>query len=142
METNKLDRPDLSPVKLLSDVSDLDIERCLSAVLSKALMQATNVTIVETNRWQRAQKITFEINSLDTPAAVQAVRGFSDADLERVLETGLGQLTSREFTVTVRRRSYSQSYRPARMGLEPIRLSVFIEATNRDGEFDLRRKTA
>ena len=127
---------------LLSTVTDLETETALATALSQRLMEDISVTIIETNRWREAQKITFEINSPNTPGAIQAVRGLSDTELGRILSEGLGGLTSSDLFVTVRRRSYGQSFRPAKALLEPIRVCVFIEDANRGGGLDARKTAA
>jgi hypothetical protein len=125
---------------LLTTIADLETETAIAAALSQLLVTEISVTILETNRYPDAQRISFEINSPNAPGAVQVVRGLSDAELGGLLSDALGRLINTDLAVTVRRRSYGHSFRPARALLEPIRVSAFIEIASLGGRLDARTK--
>jgi hypothetical protein len=142
MEIKKRDSLAAShPPGLLSNVTDLEVEHCFSSALSEVLAHGVNVTMLDTSRRGDAHAMTFEVSATANPIASLALRGLTDTDLGRVLSESLSRQTERKLVVMIRRRAYGFSVRPARSLLEPIRLSIYIEAANSE-EFLKPRMTA
>ena len=113
---------------IFSQVSDLELENCISAALSKRLGCDLTSTIRQSAMLGRRQSVTLELFTSDASADLGALRGVSDHILSEWLSQALGQLVGSPLLVLVRRRLYERPVRHGARSGESVGLTILVGA--------------